>query len=124
MPHPLMNALASFVASVGEGALAAVVAPLTAAVVADVAAAAAAGSGGAAAAASAGKSKAGLLVMLAVILRTRPQVSMQWGKGLTSASCNVQTAAAACCLLCACGQALSQPDVKLPSMSGLPLRRG
>uniref|UniRef100_A0A383V7Q4 Uncharacterized protein n=1 Tax=Tetradesmus obliquus TaxID=3088 RepID=A0A383V7Q4_TETOB len=77
MPHPLMNALASFVASVGEGALAAVVAPLTAAVVADVAAAAAAGSGGAAAAASAGKSKAGLLVMLAVILRTRPQVLVQ-----------------------------------------------
>ncbi|WIA29077.1 hypothetical protein OEZ86_011588 [Tetradesmus obliquus] len=77
MPHPLMNALASFVASVGEGALAAVVSPLTAAVVADVAAAAAAGSGGAAAAASAGKSKAGLLVMLAVILRTRPQVLVQ-----------------------------------------------
>jgi hypothetical protein len=78
MPHALMNALASFVASVSESALAAVVAPLTAAVVADVAAAAAAGTGGAAAAAAAGKSKAGLLVMLAVILRTRPQV---WLRG-------------------------------------------
>jgi hypothetical protein len=90
-----MNALASFVASVSESALAAVVAPLTAAVVADVAAAAAAGSGGASAAASAGKSKAGLLVMLAVILRTRPQVNAGW-----FAAGN--TACLVCLWLCGC----------------------
>ncbi|KAF6266744.1 hypothetical protein COO60DRAFT_1473267 [Scenedesmus sp. NREL 46B-D3] len=77
VPHTLANALASFVASVSESALAAVVAPLAAATAADVAAAAAAGTGAAPAAAAAGKSKAGLLVMLAVILRTRPQVLVQ-----------------------------------------------
>eukprot|EP00775_Hariotina_reticulata_P009738 gene9738-9896_t len=72
-PHALLNALASFVAGMSEPALAAVTAQLTAAVVVE-----AAGAGpGAAAGVPPGKGKAGLPVMLGVILRTRPQVALQ-----------------------------------------------
>lgn len=67
IPNPLMNALASFVASVSEEALAKLVVPLTVAVVQQTAAAATVS-------AVPGKGKAGLLVMTAVIARTRPQV--------------------------------------------------
>lgn len=65
LPNPLQNALASFIASVSEPALVQVLVALVAAVVAE----AAAGNKG-----QPSKGKAGLFVMLAVMLRTRPQV--------------------------------------------------
>lgn len=63
-----MNALASFVAAMSEVSLVQMTIPLTVAVVNEVA-------GGSSGAAPAGKGKAGLLIILAVMLRTRPQVS-------------------------------------------------
>jgi hypothetical protein len=68
LPNPLMNALASFVASANEPALVSVLVPLVHAVVSE-----ASGAGGATQG-PAGKGKAGLFIMLAVVLRTRPQV--------------------------------------------------
>lgn len=67
LPNALMNALASFVASVSEPALVQVLLPLVNAVV-NEASGAGAGQG------PPGKGKAGLFIMLAVLLRTRPQV--------------------------------------------------
>jgi len=67
LPNSLMNALASFVASVSEPALVQVLVPLVNAVVAEA-------SGAAGGQGPAGKGKAGLFVMVAVVLRTRPQV--------------------------------------------------
>lgn len=83
LPNSLMNALASFVASVNEPALVQVLLPLVNAVVVE-----GSGTGAAAGQGPAGKGKAGLFIMLAVMLRTRPQV----GQGLrkTSSSDNRQ----------------------------------
>lgn len=67
VPDSLLNTLSNFVASVREDALLSMAVPLTAAVINEVA-------GGQSGAAPAGKGKAGLQIMLAVILRTRPQV--------------------------------------------------
>jgi hypothetical protein len=68
LPNPLLNALASFIASVSEPALVEVLLPLVNAVVTEA-------SGAGAGQGPAGKGKAGLFIMLAVLLRTRPQVS-------------------------------------------------
>lgn len=70
VPNALMNALASFVAAVSESSLVQMTVPLTLAVVNDAA-------GGPTGTAPTGKGKAGLQIMLAVILRTRPQVGHQ-----------------------------------------------
>eukprot|EP00878_Enallax_costatus_P011005 GHUV01011494.1.p1 GENE.GHUV01011494.1~~GHUV01011494.1.p1 ORF type:complete len:296 (+),score=88.41 GHUV01011494.1:228-1115(+) len=67
VPNALMNALASFVAAMSEASLVQMTIPLTVAVVNEVA-------GGPSGTAPGGKGKAGLLLMLAVMLRTRPQV--------------------------------------------------
>lgn len=68
LPNPLLNALASFIASVSEPALVEVLLPLVNAVVTEA-------SGAGAGQGPAGKGKAGLFIMLAVLLRTRPQVT-------------------------------------------------
>eukprot|EP00878_Enallax_costatus_P015985 GHUV01016761.1.p1 GENE.GHUV01016761.1~~GHUV01016761.1.p1 ORF type:complete len:547 (+),score=226.91 GHUV01016761.1:1274-2914(+) len=65
-----MNALASFVAAMSEASLVQMTIPLTVAVVNEVA-------GGPSGTAPGGKGKAGLLLMLAVMLRTRPQALVQ-----------------------------------------------
>jgi hypothetical protein len=67
LPNPLMNALVSFVAAANEPALVSVLVPLVHAVVTEA-------SGAGTTQGPAGKGKAGLFIMLAVVLRTRPQV--------------------------------------------------
>lgn len=71
LPNPLMNALASFVASLNEPALVQVLIPLVNAVVTEA-------SGAGTGQGPAGKGKAGLFITLAVVLRTRPQVGWGW----------------------------------------------
>lgn len=104
LPNSLMNALASFVASVSEPALVQVLVPLVNAVVTE--ASAAGGVQG-----PAGKGKAGLFIMVAVVLRTRPQVraKVYWAMRLSlrsktaqpphllKASAKLQTASGLCC---------------------------
>jgi hypothetical protein len=68
MPQPLLNTITSFVGGVGDDALLAMCVPLVAAVVSEAV-------GGPSGTAPTGKGKAGLQIMLAAILRTRPQVS-------------------------------------------------
>lgn len=70
VPQPLLSTITSFVSGVGDDALLAMCVPLTAAVVSEAV-------GGPSGTAPTGKGKAGLQVMLAVILRTRPQVNTQ-----------------------------------------------
>eukprot|EP00879_Flechtneria_rotunda_P009066 GHRR01009493.1.p1 GENE.GHRR01009493.1~~GHRR01009493.1.p1 ORF type:complete len:508 (+),score=247.18 GHRR01009493.1:366-1889(+) len=79
IPHALTNALTSFIAGISEDALMQVVVPLVNAVITEAAAAA---GGGGASAGGTGKGKAGLSVMLAVVLRTRPQVLVQASSAL------------------------------------------
>ncbi|KAF6264261.1 hypothetical protein COO60DRAFT_1660272 [Scenedesmus sp. NREL 46B-D3] len=67
VPQPLLNTITAFVGGVGDDALLAMCVPLTAAVVSEAV-------GGPSGTAPTGKGKAGLQIMLAAILRTRPQV--------------------------------------------------
>jgi hypothetical protein len=67
VPQPLLNTITNFVGGVGDDALLAMCVPLTAAVISEAV-------GGPSGTAPTGKGKAGLQIMLAAILRTRPQV--------------------------------------------------
>jgi hypothetical protein len=108
LPNALTNALASFVASTSEPALVQVLVPLVHAVVAE-------GAGAGAAAAPQGppgKGKAGLFVMLAVVLRTRPQALVQASGELRVAGRQLTSAAKLPLLLWVINQAaLSDPLV-------------
>jgi hypothetical protein len=70
VPQPLLNTITSFINGVGDDALVAMCVPLTAAVVSEAV-------GGPSGTAPTGKGKAGLQIMLAAILRARPQVRQQ-----------------------------------------------
>jgi hypothetical protein len=70
VPKPLLSIITSFVGGVGDDALLAMCVPLTAAAISEAV-------GGPSGTAPTGKGKAGLQIMLAAILRTRPQVSKQ-----------------------------------------------
>ncbi|WIA35372.1 hypothetical protein OEZ86_003823 [Tetradesmus obliquus] len=122
VPQPLLSTITSFVSDVGDDALLAMCVPLTAAVVSEAV-------GGPSGTAPTGKGKAGLQVMLAVILRTRPQVLVRAAPELRLAGRQLSGAGRLQVLLWVVNQAaVVDPSVGvavwvrllLPQLLGLP----